>query len=109
MVKQIIWSPLAKEALKDLLLSLQQKYGDKDKAKAMYALFQDALHRITLNPFIGQATEADNIRYFSPHPDHTLFYRHSLTKIEILVLWNNAHKAGKIKSIIKESKKPLKK
>ena len=44
-------------------------------------------------------TSMDNIRYITPCPDYTLFYRHSLLKIEILVLWDNSHKAGKIKSI----------
>ena len=91
MVKQIIWSPLAKEGLRSILLSSQQKHGDKNQS-------QNALHRITLNPFIGQATEVDNIRYITPHPDYTLFYRHSLLKIEVLVLWDNSHKAGKIKN-----------
>lgn len=108
MVKQIIWSPLAKEELKNLLLSSQQKYEDKKRGRIMYSLFQNALHRITLNPFIGQATEVDNIRYFTPHPGYTLFYRHSLLKIEVLVLWDNSHKAGRIKAVSKESKKPKK-
>ena len=102
MVKQINWSPLAKEELRNLLLSSLQKHGNKEQGKVIYSLFQNALHHITLNPFIGQATEADNIRYITPHPDYTLFYRHSLLKIEVLVLWNNSHKAGKIKTILKE-------
>ena len=105
MVKQIIWSPLAKEGLRSILLSSQQKHGDKNQSKILYSLLQNALHRITLNPFIGQATEVDNIRYITPHPDYTLFYRHSLLKIEVLVLWNNSHKAGKIKTILKEKPK----
>ena len=99
MVKQINWSPLAKGELRSLLLSSVQKFGNKEQGKIIYSLFQNALHRITLNPFIGQATEVDNIRYITPCPDYTLFYRHSLLKIEILVLWDNSHKAGKIKSI----------
>ena len=97
MVKQINWSPLAKEELRNLLLSSLQKHGNKEQGKVIYSLFQ--------NPFIGQATEADNIRYITPHPDYTLFYRHSLLKIEVLVLWNNSHKAGKIKTILKENPK----
>lgn len=108
MVKQISWSPLAKEALKGLLMHSLQKHGDKSRGKTMYSLLQGALHRITLNPFIGQATEVDNIRYITPYPDYTLFYRHSLLKIEILVLWDNCRKAGKIKTLIEESAKPAK-
>lgn len=99
MVKQINWSPLAKGELRSLLLSSVQRFGNKEQGKIIYSLFQNALHRITLNPFIGQATEVDNIRYITPCPDYTLFYRHSLLKIEILVLWDNSHKVGKIKSI----------
>ena len=99
MVKPINWSPLAKGELRSLLLSSVQRFGNKEQGKIIYSLFQNALHRITLNPFIGQATEVDNIRYITPCPDYTLFYRHSLLKIEILVLWDNSHKAGKIKSI----------
>ena len=83
MVKQINWSPLAKEEFRNLLLSSLQKHGNKEQGKVIYSLFQNALHRITLNPFIGQATEADNIRYITAHPDYTLFYRHSLLKIEV--------------------------
>lgn len=99
MVKQINWSPLAKGEFRSLLLSSVQRFGNKEQGKIIYSLFQNALHRITLNPFIGQATEMDNIRYITPCPDYTLFYRHSLLKIEILVLWDNSHKVGKIKSI----------
>ena len=78
MVKQINWSPLAKGELRSLLLSSVQRFGNKEQGKIIYSLFQNALHRITLNPFIGQATEVDNIRYITPCPDYTLFYRHSL-------------------------------
>lgn len=103
MVKQISWSPLAKEALKSLLLSSQEKHGNKQYSQTMYMLFQNALHRVTLNPFIGQATETENIRYITPHPDYTLFYRHSLQKIEVLVLWNNRYKLGKMENVSKEA------
>lgn len=104
MVKQINWSPLAKEELRNLLLSSLQVSEDKQQGKLLYSLIQNALYRITLNPFIGQPTEIDNIRYVTPHPDYTLFYRHSLQMIEVLVLWDNHRKPGKIKSIIKETK-----
>lgn len=105
MVKQINWSPLAKGELRSLLLSSVQRFGNKEQGKIIYSLFQNALHRITLNPFIGQATEVDNIRYITPCPDYTLFYRHSLLKIEILVLWDNSHKVGKIKAFPQGNKK----
>lgn len=62
MAKQIIWSPLAKEALKDLLISSQERDGNKRCGGTLYTLFQNALYRVTLNPFIGQPTEAENIR-----------------------------------------------
>lgn len=97
MVKQISWSPLAKEELRNLLLSSLQASEDKQQGKLLYSLIQNALHRITLNPFIGQPTEIKNIRYITPYPGHTLFYRHHLLKIEVLVLWNNNQKPGKIK------------
>lgn len=108
MVKQINWSPLAKGELRSLLLSSVQRFGNKEQGKIIYSLFQNALHRITLNPFIGQATEMDNIRYITPCPDYTLFYRHSLLKIEILVLWDNSHKAGKIKAFPQETRRGVK-
>ena len=103
MAKQISWSPLAKEALRNLLLSAQEKQADKQYCKTMYLLFQNALHRVTLNPFIGQATEIENIRYITPHPDYTLFYRHSLQKIEVLVLWHNRYKLGKMENVAKDT------
>ena len=103
MVKQVSWSPLAKEELRNLLLAPLQASEDKQQAKLLYSLIQNALYRITLNPFIGQPTEIENIRYVTPHPDYTLFYRHSLQKIEVLVLWDNHHKPGRIKAIIKEA------
>ena len=46
MVKQINWSPLAKEELRNLLLSSLQKHGNKEQGKVIYSLFQNALHRI---------------------------------------------------------------
>ena len=60
MAKQIIWSPLAKEALKGLLISSQERDGNKRCGGTLYTLFQNALYRVTLNPFIGQPTEAEN-------------------------------------------------
>lgn len=99
MVKQIIWSPLAKEGLKNLLLASQQQSGGMEQGKALYQSLQNTLHRITQNPFLGQATEVDNLRYISPHPDFTLFYRHSLLKIEVLVIWDNHRKAGRVRWI----------
>ena len=36
MAKQIIWSPLAKEALKDLLISSQERDGNKRCGGALY-------------------------------------------------------------------------
>ena len=50
MAKQIIWSPLAKEALKDLLISSQERDGNKRCGGTLYTLFQNALYRVTLNP-----------------------------------------------------------
>lgn len=102
MAKQVIWSPLAKGALKGLLLDSLEKHGNKQQGKALYLLFQNVLHRAGMNPFIGEATEIENIRYVTPHPDYTLFYRHSLQKIEVLVLWNNNFKWGKLVTIPKE-------
>lgn len=99
MAKQVIWSPLAKEELKNILLSTLEKQGDKRSCKTIYDQFQNALHRVTLNPFIGKATEMENIRYVTPHPDYTIFYRHSLVRIEVLVIWNNHHKGGRMKTI----------
>lgn len=103
MAKQIIWSPIAKESLKNLLISLQEEQNDKRHSRTMYSLIQNALHRVTLNPFIGQMTEVENIRYVTPHPGYTLFYRHSLLKIEVLVLWNNHYKSGRTETVTKES------
>lgn len=60
------------------------------------------LHRISMNPFIGQTTEIENIRYIIPHPGYTLFYRHSLKKIEVVVLWDNRLKMGELKVIPKK-------
>ena len=39
MAKQIIWSPLAKEALKDLLISSQERDGNKRCGGCPYTLF----------------------------------------------------------------------
>lgn len=102
MAKQIIWSPLAKEVLKNILLSSLEKHKNKQFGKTMYSLFQNALYRVSLNPFNGQATEIDNVRYVTPHPDYTLFYRHNLQRIEVLVLWNNHYKQGKLETVKKE-------
>lgn len=54
MVKQINWSPLAKGELRSLLLSSVQRFGNKEQGKIIYSLFQNALHRITLNPFMDK-------------------------------------------------------
>lgn len=92
MAKQITWSPLAKGALRDLLTT-----QPREQAQKMYGLIQNAVHRVMLNPFIGQPTEEESVRYIVPHSHYTLFYRHSLQQIELLVLWNNHYKIGSVK------------
>lgn len=99
MAKKIIWSPPAKESLKTLLVASKEKHGNSQFSKTMYLLLQNALHRLTLNPFIGQPTEIEDIRYISPHPDYSIFYRHSLLKIEVLLLWNNRYKMGSVGAV----------
>lgn len=99
MAKKIIWSPPAKESLKTLLIASKEKHGNSQFGKTMYLLLQNALHRLTLNPFIGQPTEIEDIRYISPHPDYSIFYRHSLLKIEVLLLWNNRYKMGSVGAV----------
>ena len=102
MAKQIIWSPLAKEALKGLLISSQERDGNKRCGGVLYSLFQNALYRVPLAPVIGQPPEAANIRYIITRRDDTRLYRHSLRKIEVLVLWNNHHKLGSMIDLIRE-------
>lgn len=103
MAKKIIWSPLAKATLREILLSSVEKQGNKQEAKRVFSLLEGTLHRICQNPFIGLPTEMENIRYTSPLPDYTVFYRHSLQQIEVLVLWNNRYKLGRIETVTKEN------
>lgn len=102
MDEEVIWSPLAKKELKEAFRILNLKKEDRPKSKAFYIQLQNTLYRISLNPFFGQPTEVANIRYIIPHPSYTLFYRHSMKKIEILVLWDNSQKLGELKVIPKK-------
>lgn len=101
MGKQVIWSLVAKKELKEAFQILNLKNGNTQHAEVIYVQLQNTLHRISLNPFIGQATEIANIRYVSPQPEYTLFYRHSLKKIEVLALWDNKQKPGILKTVTK--------
>ena len=89
MAKQVIWSLVAKKQLKETFQILKLKNGNNEVSEVLYVQLQNILHRISMNPFIGQTTEIENIRYIIPHPGYTLFYRHSLKKIEVVVLWDN--------------------
>ena len=97
MAKQVIWSLVAKKQLKEAFQILKLKNGNNEVGE-----LQNILHRISMNPFIGQTTEVENIRYIIPHPGYTLFYRHSLKKIEVVVLWDNRLKMGELKVIPKK-------
>ena len=81
---------------------LKLKNGNNEVSEVLYVQLQNILHRISMNPFIGQTTEVENIRYIIPHPGYTLFYRHSLKKIEVVVLWDNRLKMGELKVIPKK-------
>ena len=96
MAKDIVWSALAKKELRDVLNSSRQSDGNNQYGKKLHEQIQDVLHRISLNPFIGQVTELENVRYVMPNRDYSLFYRHSLQRIEVLVLWNNKQTIGKL-------------
>ena len=97
MAKQVIWSLVAKKQLKETFQILKLKNGNNEVSE-----LQNILHRISMNPFIGQTTEVENIHYIIPHPGYTLFYRHSLKKIEVVVLWDNRLKMGELKVIPKK-------
>ena len=73
MAKQVIWSLVAKKQLKEAFQILKLKNGNNEVGEVLYVQLQNILHRISMNPFIGQTTEIDNIRYILPHPEYTLF------------------------------------
>lgn len=102
MAKQVIWSLVAKKQLKETFQILKLKNGNNEVSEVLYVQLQNILHRISMNPFIGQTTEVENIRYIIPHSGYTLFYRHSLKKIEVVVLWDNRLKMGELKVIPKK-------
>jgi len=96
------WPLVAKKQLKEAFQILKLKNGNNEVGEVLYVQLQNILHRISMNPFIGQTTEIENIRYIIPHPGYTLFYRHSLKKIEVVVLWDNRLKMGELKVIPKK-------
>lgn len=104
MAKHVIWSPVAKKQLKEALHVLKLKNGNNQLGEVLFVQLQNILHRISMNPFVGQTTEIENIRYIIPHPGYTLFYRHSLKKIEVVVLWDNRLKMGELKLMPKATK-----
>ena len=104
MAKQVIWSLVAKKQLKETFQILKLKNGNNEVSEVLYVQLQNILHRISMNPFIGQTTEVENIRYIIPHPGYTLFYRHSLKKIEVVVLWDNRLKMGELATLRTVSK-----
>ena len=69
MAKQVIWSLVAKKQLKETFQILKLKNGNNEVSEVLYVQLQNILHRISMNPFIGQTTEVENIRYIIPHPD----------------------------------------
>lgn len=69
MAKQVIWSLVAKKQLKEAFQILKLKNGNNEVGEVLYVQLQNILHRISMNPFIGQTTEIENIRYIIPHRD----------------------------------------
>ena len=63
MAKQVIWSLVAKKQLKEAFQILKLKNGNNEVGEVLYVQLQNILHRISMNPFIGQTTEIENIRY----------------------------------------------
>ena len=66
MAKQVIWSLVAKKQLKETFQILKLKNGNNEVSEVLYVQLQNILHRISMNPFIGQTTEVENIRYIIP-------------------------------------------
>ena len=62
MAKQVIWSLVAKKQLKETFQILKLKNGNNEVSEVLYVQLQNILHRISMNPFIGQTTEIENIR-----------------------------------------------
>lgn len=71
MAKQVIWSLVAKKQLKEAFQILKLKNGNNEVGEVLYVQLQNILHRISMNPFIGQTTEVENIRYIIPHLIYT--------------------------------------
>ena len=54
MAKQVIWSLVAKKQLKETFQILKLKNGNNEVSEVLYVQLQNILHRISMNPFIGQ-------------------------------------------------------
>ena len=63
MAKQVIWSLVAKKQLKETFQILKLKNGNNEVSEVLYVQLQNILHRISMNPFIGQTTEVENIHF----------------------------------------------
>ena len=67
MAKQVIWSLVAKKQLKEAFQILKLKNGNNEVGEVLYVQLQNILHRISMNPFIGQTTEIA-VSYTHPEP-----------------------------------------
>ncbi|MEQ8546838.1 MAG: type II toxin-antitoxin system RelE/ParE family toxin [Cyclobacteriaceae bacterium] len=87
MALKIIWSPLAQQKRKEILIYWEERNSSKQYSRKLNALFIKATELLSRYPKTGRKTDIDGVRVKIVR-DYLLFYSVSIDAIEVLTIWD---------------------
>ncbi|HCX23929.1 MAG: addiction module toxin RelE [Flammeovirgaceae bacterium] len=96
MARKVIWSPLAQQKRKEILLYWIERNKSKDFSRKLNKLFIQAANLLAKHPNIGQLTDYHQVRVKIVR-DYLLFYEYTESTIFILTIWDSRQNPEKLK------------
>jgi len=85
--KKVIWTDEAKEDRKQILQYWAKRNRSKVYSEKLFGEFKDGSKAIAKQPFIGKATDVEDVRYIMVR-DYAITYHISENLIHILSVWD---------------------
>lgn len=85
---EVFWTPLARQSLQETVDYLTTNWND-EVVEIFFDLIDQKIEIIQDHPNIGIKIKKSEIRRILVHPNVSLFYIFQLSRIKILLIWDN--------------------
>ena len=103
-MKQVIWTPIAKESLQHTVDFIQQLWNDQIVEEFLNQL-DYRITQIRRNPELAPAFSQSEFRQLLIHKTVSLFYRNYPNYIKLLLIWDNRQNPAELSQKLKDANK----